>query len=111
MRGNGKGPRPPRHLSLAARKWWSCVLASYQIEDHLIPTLTAAAEAWDRKEQAREVLAKEGLTVECRDGTKTHPCVAVERDSRLAFLRAVRELRLDPDQPDDVRLPRIGGMR
>jgi len=103
-----KVPKPPRHLSLAARKWWSGVMADYLIEDHMVPTVTAAAESWDRKEQARLILAKEGLTVECRDGRKTHPCVAIERDARLAYLRAVRELCLSAEDPDENR---VAGLR
>ena len=100
-----KVPRAPAHLSKAARKWWSGVMESYEVEDHVIQTVTAAAEAWDRKEQARLILAKDGLTVECRDGLKTHPCVAVERDARLAYLRAVRELCLSAEDPDESRAP------
>ncbi len=100
-----KPPKPPAHLSRAARKWWSGVMESYEIEDHAVAIVTAAAEAMDRKEQARLTLLKEGLTSECRDGVKTHPCVAIERDSRLAFLRAVRELCLSAEDPDETRGP------
>jgi len=100
-----KAPRPPGHLSRAARKWWSGVMAYYLIEDHMIQTVTAAAEAWDRKEMAREILGKEGLTIDCRDGKKTHPAVGIERDSRLAYLRAVRELCLSAEDPEDSRPP------
>jgi hypothetical protein len=80
-------------------------MAGYLIEDHMVSIVTAAAESWDRKEQARLILAKEGLTVECRDGRKTHPCVAIERDARLAYLRAVRELCLSAEDPDENRTP------
>ena len=100
-----KAPRPPGHLSRAARKWWSGVMECYEIEEHMIQTVTAAAEAWDRKEMAREILGKEGLTIDCRDGKKTHPAVGIERDSRLAYLRAVRELCLSAEDPEDSRPP------
>ena len=100
-----KVPKAPAHLSRAARKWWSGVMADYLVEDHAIQTVTAAAEAWDRKEQARLILAKDGLTVDCRDGLKTHPCVAVERDARLAYARLVRELCLSAEEPDEKRPP------
>jgi phage terminase small subunit len=99
-----KVPKPPAHLSRAARKWWSDIMAAYEIEDHAVAIVTAAAEAWDRKEAARKVLAVEGMTITCRDGAKTHPCVGIERDSRLAFLRAVRELCLSAEDPDDSRV-------
>lgn len=100
-----KVPKAPAHLSRAARKWWSGIVESYEIEDHAIAILTAAAEALDRKEQARLILLKEGLTIPCREGAKTHPAVAIERDSRLAFLRAVRELCLSAEDPDESRSP------
>jgi hypothetical protein len=80
-------------------------MADYLIEDHMIQTVTAAAEAWDRKEMAREILKREGLTIPCRDGAKCHPAIGIERDSRLAYLRAVRELCLSADDPDDSRSP------
>jgi hypothetical protein len=41
------------------------------------------------------VIDEEGLLVEGRFGKKTHPAVMIERDSRLAFSRLVRQLRLD----------------
>jgi len=106
--GSHKVPRAPAHLSKAARKWWSGVMADYLIEDHMIPTVTCAAQAFDRMEQARVILVKDGLTVDCRDGKKTHPAVGIERDSRLAYLRAVRELCLS-DAPDETRVPRFKG--
>lgn len=103
-----KVPKAPAHLSRAARKWWSDIMAAYEIEDHAVAIVTAAAESWDRKEAARKVLAAEGMTVDCRDGKKTHPCVGIERDSRLAFLRAVRELCLSAEDPDESR---VAGLR
>jgi len=45
--------------------------------------------------QARAVLAAEGLTVTTKHGTKKHPAADIERDSRIAFSRMVRELDLD----------------
>lgn len=109
MAGNvPKAPKPPGHLSRAAKKWWSGIMETYEIQDHAVAIVTAAAEAWDRKEMAREILMKEGLTVECRDGKKSHPCIAVEKDSRLAFLRAVRELCLSAEDPDENR---VAGLR
>jgi phage terminase small subunit len=65
--------------------------------------LQLAGEAWDRCEQARHELAKDGLTVPTRNGLKAHPCIAIERDSRLAFARLIRELDLDVDPPSSIR--------
>jgi phage terminase small subunit len=56
--------------------------------------------------QAQELLTTEGLTVTDRYLTpKRHPAVTIERDSRIAFLRAMRELGLDLDDPAAPRPP------
>jgi hypothetical protein len=62
-----------------------------------------AGEAWDRCAQAREQVSIEGLCVEGREGKKAHPCIAIERDSRIAFARLVAQLGLD-----DSDIPKRG---
>jgi P27 family predicted phage terminase small subunit len=92
-------PAPPGHLSPAMQAWWREVMKDYDLEAHHLRLLEAACDAWDRMVQARETLAKEGLTVVTKNGTKRHPCADIERDSRTAFQRALRELDLDADEP------------
>lgn len=100
-------PRAPGHLSIATKKWWRQVASDYKLESHHVRLLTLAAEAWDRSQEARERLAADGTYIEDRFGQlRPHPAVAVERDSRLAFARLVRELCLDDDGPDAPRPPR-----
>jgi hypothetical protein len=66
--------------------------------------LTHAAEAWDRCSQARETIAREGLTTPTRDGgSKLHPAVRVENDCRLTFARLIRELDLDLVPPVETK--------
>ena len=103
----------PKHLSQAARKWWRTIEAEYFLESHQLKLLTLAAEAMDRCEQARQILTTDGVIVKDRYGApKAHPAVGIERDSRLAFARLVRELALDGacSEPD-VRPPRPPGRR
>ena len=65
--------------------------------------LTLASEAWDRGQQARKLLATHGLVYVDRFGApRARPEVAIERDSRLAFARLLRELDLDIDPPTNV---------
>jgi P27 family predicted phage terminase small subunit len=86
----------PKHLSLPARRLFDGIHKLYELEAHDDAVLVKALEAWDRAEQARVVLATEGLTVTSRFGeVRVHPLVAVERDSRSAFLAAMRQLGLD----------------
>ena len=83
----------------------------YVLERHHKLLLLQAARAWDRCEQARLRIAKDGCYVANRFGElRAHPGVAVERDSRLAFARLVRELCLDIEPPgasENRRVPRI----
>jgi phage terminase small subunit len=93
-------PKVPAHLQPATRAWFVDVLEGYVMEQHHVRLLTLAGEAWDRCVDARLRIAKDGLTVDGREGLKTRPCVAIERDARAAFARLVAQLGLDDtDEP------------
>jgi phage terminase small subunit len=101
-----KKPRAPDHLRPATAKWWRAVQDDYELEPHHIRLLTLAAESWDRTAQAREVLDRDGITYLDRFGApRSRPEVAVERDSRLAFARLLRELDLDVEPPAERSRP------
>lgn len=71
-------------------------MRDYQLEPHHVRLLTLAAEAWDRTQEARQALDDNGLIFMDRHGSvKPRPEVAIERDSRIAFARLLRELDLD----------------
>lgn len=102
-------PGPPEHLSPDSAAWWSEVVGTFELDSHHVKLLTLAAEAHDRCTQAREALAKYGMTYDDRFGQpRSRPEIAIERDSRLAFARLVRELGLQ-DEPDETRPPRLTG--
>ncbi|MEN1679252.1 MAG: P27 family phage terminase small subunit [Planctomycetota bacterium] len=97
-------PEPPEHLQPATAAWWRDVLAEFELEAHHLRLLRLACEAWDRAQQARLVLAEEGLIFTDRFGQpRSRPEVAIERDSRTAFARLLRELQLDCAEPEPVR--------
>ncbi len=99
-------PQPPSHLAPSTREWWKSVITDYELEPHHLRLLQLAGEAWDRSQQARQVLNAEGLTYRNRFGDPVlRPEAAVERDSRLAFARLVRELDLDVDPPSERSRP------
>ena len=92
-------PKAPTHLRPATKGWWLEVCQQYELRDHHRMLLTLAAEAYDRTAQAREILAKDGI-VTGQASLRPHPCIAIERDARLAFARLVAQLSLDEaDQP------------
>jgi phage terminase small subunit len=104
-----KTPTIPAHIKGPIRGWARQVMADFDLEPHHVLLLTKACEAHMRGDQARRQLDRDGLTVMGKQGLRSHPCVAIERDSRLSFARLVRELALDANAPDDPRPPRIAG--
>jgi len=96
----------PEHLQQPTREWFARVTSDYDLEPHHVRLLTLASEAWDRCVQARTALAEHGLTYTDRFGApRSRPEVAIERDSRLAFCRTLRELALDIEEPETPRPP------
>src|SRR5207249_5946164 len=107
------GPIAPAHLAAATAAWWRSVVTTWELDEHHVRLLTLAGEAFDRAVQARQILNRRGLTFKDRFGQpKPRPEVAIERDSRTAFARLLRELDLDVDPPpDDHRAPSLRRMR
>jgi hypothetical protein len=89
-------PIATKHLSPQSRAWVAQVAADYALEPHHERLVLLAAEALDRAEQARQRIEADGAYVLDRWGQlKAHPAVAVERDSRTAYARLLRDLELD----------------
>src|SRR5262245_15351510 len=86
----------PTHLRSDTRAWWQLVHQDYDLGEHHSRLLTMACEAWDRACQAREIMEKDGIVIGGREAAvRPHPCIAIERDSRIAFARLVAQLNLD----------------
>jgi hypothetical protein len=78
------------------------VLRDFDLDEHRVRLLTLAAEAWDRAQEAREAIVVHGPVYEDRFGQpRARPEVAIERDSRIAFARLLRELDLDGEPGPD----------
>ncbi len=94
---------PPRHLSAEARTLWARLRADHVIDDAAgLSLLRAACESHDRAQQARKLIADEGLTSIDRFGQrKPHPAVTIERDARTQMMAALRALRLAPGEADE----------
>ncbi len=97
-------PRAPAHLTKPSRAFWDAVVRDYDLETHHLAILQAACEARDRLDEARAAITRDGAYVVGRFGPKSHPAIAVERDSRLVMVRCLRELGLDLEAPAS-RLP------
>lgn len=97
-------PPPPDHLSPSAQQWWRTAVETYVLHEHHRRLLQLLCEAWDRAQEAREQVARDGLTMSGPQGVRPHPCVSIERDARLAVARLVRELDLDAEPPVSERI-------
>jgi phage terminase small subunit len=99
----------PAHLTAEAAAWFGRLASEYGIEDEAgLLMLRAAMESFDRADQARALIAKQGMTSMDKYGQRRpHPAIAIERDSRknlLAFLKALN-LDLEPLRDGPGRPP------
>lgn len=103
-------PAPP-HLTAESTRLWVQVTSKFELDQADVMRLQSCCEAFDRMQQARRRLKKDGSFIKDRfKQLKTHPAVAVERDARVGFLRALRELGMDVadgDPGEFARPPRI----
>jgi P27 family predicted phage terminase small subunit len=104
-------PRAPAHLSKAARTWWKQLTDMYEFESpDSVMTLECVMECFDRATAAREMVQKEGVVIRDRFGQlKQHPGTIVERDAKMAMLRALRQLGLDVIPPGTLPIGRPAG--
>lgn len=76
-------PEAPEWLTEEARAEWDRVLPGLSRLDLLKPedraALAAYCESWATFRRATEVVQAEGLTIEAKQGTLTHPAVGIAR--------------------------------
>lgn len=80
---------PPKHLSERAQSLWREIVPRRAKSAERIALVQTALEALDRADQAREVVAAEGMTVRTeKTGTAhAHPLLKVEAESRKTFMK------------------------
>ena len=49
-------PKAPAHLTAEAAEWWGDAMLAFELEPHDVMLLTAAAECWDRLQEARRYI-------------------------------------------------------
>jgi len=88
------------HLQPQTQRWITDLVRNFTFEPVQLKLLILAGEAHERTNEARERIAKDGICIEDRFGQlKRHPAVQIERDSRSAFSKLMRQLKLDIDPP------------
>jgi P27 family predicted phage terminase small subunit len=99
-------PGVPKHLSERSKKLWRELIGGRVKSPERVALFQAALEALDRADQARMILAKEGLTFETENtGTvHVHPVAKIEKDARAAFARIWSQLALHWNYDIDGRI-------
>ena|ERR1041385_28817 len=91
-------PEPPAGLSPLALALWQSVCAESQIDAAAAKILATLCQAYDRRQQARDAIERDGAVYNDRFGApKISPWVAIERDSTLIMHRAFRLLGFDQE--------------
>jgi P27 family predicted phage terminase small subunit len=93
--------KPPSHLSEEAKKRWHKIFAEIDVADTAaVLLLDTLFEQWDRMQEARRAIAKDGATVAGRFGLKASPWVSIERDAAATVTRCWRLLGFDQQPPE-----------
>jgi P27 family predicted phage terminase small subunit len=99
-------PEPPEHLSSRSRELWQAIVPRRGRSPGRLALLQTGLEALDRVYECREILKREGLTVQTkRTGVvHAHPLVKVEKEQRQLFMRSWSQLGLGWDEGIDSGL-------
>jgi phage terminase small subunit len=86
---------PPAHLSKQMTEFWNSTVELKNLQPYQILILGKACEAFDRAEQARRILKREGLTYEDRfKQPRSRPEVAIERDAKALFAKLLDQMHI-----------------
>lgn len=103
-------PKPPEGLSRKASAEWRRIVPELERAGVLAEidrgALTAYVTAWAHMQEAEEILKREGLIRETKDGLSRHPAWIVYREANRTMLAAARELYLTPTSRLRIPVPR-----
>lgn len=111
----------PKYLSKKSKVWFCDILDDYDLETHHLEMLAQAAECLDRMDESRKAIKKYGVLIESeketynKDGdligvnktVKQNPAIGIERDNKKLYAQLCRELRLDHEDIEPGRRPRL----
>jgi P27 family predicted phage terminase small subunit len=95
----------PKGLSPGASRIWRRLTSTFRFEGEETSQLLllTALQAHDRMHEAREIIAKEGLTIVNRYSVRVpNPLLVIEDKSRKAMILALKELGLQPSQLGNI---------
>ena len=100
--------KAPNGLKAAGKRFWKKVLSEYELTGaHDLERLSMAGKCLDDLAEAEKRVKDDGRFTNNRYGSVVeHPGVKMIRDTRLLFVKIVREMCLDIVEPGDSRPPR-----
>jgi hypothetical protein len=107
----GTEPEAPANLGEHGAKLWRDILAEWDIDNVSdLAILEQAAQAYDRAERMRLLIAAQGETISTGTGSsKPNGCIALELQARALCARLVGKLHLtDEPRRGPGRPPNIG---
>jgi phage terminase small subunit len=90
---------PPAHLTAETQALWQTLVRS--LASHQYRTLQLACECWDEYRRAHEVIRVQGQSYDFKGRWLRRPEVNIARDALNAYLRCMRELKLDAPPPKE----------
>jgi P27 family predicted phage terminase small subunit len=103
-------PKPPEGLSRKAAAEWRRVVPELEragvVAEIDRGVLTAYVTAWAHMQEAEEILKREGLVRDTKDGAARHPAWIVYREANRTMIAAARELYLTPTSRLRFPVPR-----
>ena len=89
-------PKPPKHLTASGKKLWNSIFEESEFDAAGLLLLNTLCEQFDRMNEARAILKKDGLQVKDRfDQVKPNPALSVEVNAIAAITRCWRLLGFD----------------
>lgn len=101
-----KTKKEPNHLSIETKAIWRKVCKQWELKETDLVLLKVALEAYDRLQNARRGIAKQGATYKTDTGyIRENPLLKIEKEARGGFLQAWRMLDIGEGPPDPVGRP------
>ncbi|MBC7248386.1 MAG: phage terminase small subunit P27 family [Actinobacteria bacterium] len=93
-------------MSKESKEIWAALNATWMLEPSDLVLLQVALEAYDRYREAWEAIQEEGLVVTDPSGRqRANPLLQVEKEARLAFFRAWKQLGFNEEPPGPLGRP------
>lgn len=97
-------PKPPDHLREGGLRLWTTITGEYDLEEHELVLLRAAARTVDLCDDLEGRIRREGSVIQSPQGMKAHPATVEIRQQHIALARLMAALRM-PSGDEGDQLP------